>query len=363
MTRGRFLLLLVLGFFLGLGLLLLLPHDRYHRFQEYRLAETRTADWIYERLHFDETPIDIALIGTSRMAGGVSAPELAKAYCALTGRRVRVANLAIPQFGRGMDFVVAQELFRTKAPELVVMQITEVEGRRPHPGFQTLADARDILAAPVLINLGWAEDLAALPGRQLSLFLKTALGRPAVTREFDPRRYAGPDVDRTRSIPRIAGGVIDRTGTMERDRLERVAAARRAGFTRTYLLPEPLRHLEYRVSQRYLDRVHEMARQAGADVAYAYMPGYGFDGAVPEHVAALAAGFEIWRVHDAVLGDHRMWLDGNHTNHAGAQVATQALARRIAQSHPGLGKSPASACDASGLRSEGSSVRGHGFGP
>lgn len=357
MTRGRFLLLLALGFFLGLGLLVLLPHDRYYRFQEYRLAETRTADWIYERLHFDDTPIDIALIGTSRMAGGVSAPALAKAYCALTGRRVRVANLAIPQFGRGMDFVIAQEMFRTKTPELVVMQITEVEGRRPHPGFQTLADARDILAAPILINLGWAEDLAALPGRQLSLFLKTVLDRPAVAAEFDPRRYAGPDVDRTRSIPRIDGGVIDRTGTMERERLERIAAARRAGFTRTYLLPEPLRDLEYRVSHRYLDRVHAMARQAGAQVAYAYMPGYGFRGAVPEHVAALAEGFEIWRIHDEVLGDHRMWLDGNHTNHAGAQVATQALGRRIAQSHPSLGEAPAGTCDAAPVGAAASEAR------
>ena len=347
MSRMRFILLTVLGFLIGVVGLVALPHDRYYRFQEYRLQETRSADWIYERLHFDDTPADVALIGTSRMAGGVSAPGLERAYCEITGRRVHVANLAIPQFGRGMDFVIAQELFRTKRPELVVMQITEVEGRRPHPGFQSLADARDILGAPVLINLGWLDDLAALPGRQLSLFVKTVLGRPAVTRSFDPSSYAGSAVDRTRSVPRIDGGVIDRTGSMELERLERVAARRRAGFTRTYVLPEPLQDLEYRVSRSYLDRVHEMAREAGTQVAYAYMPGYGFDGPVPAHIAALADGHEVWRIHDRVMGNHRLWLDGNHTNASGAERATQALAQRIAETHPDLGEKPERGCEAS----------------
>ena len=64
-----------------------------------------------------------------------------------------------PQFGRNIDYVIAKELFANRPPELLVLQVAETEGRRPHPAFITLADPIEVLTEPVAINLDWAKNL------------------------------------------------------------------------------------------------------------------------------------------------------------------------------------------------------------
>ena len=110
----KFVLASVLGLAVLLCASILLPHERYYRFQAHDNVTTRKADWIYERLHFDPTPVDVALIGTSRMAGGLSGPLIERAYCEATGRRIHVANLAVPTTGRNMHYVLAKEAVQRK---------------------------------------------------------------------------------------------------------------------------------------------------------------------------------------------------------------------------------------------------------
>lgn len=337
LSLPRFLGLGLAGLIFGLAAIVALPHDRYWRFQEDRLGNVRKADWIYERLHFDPTPIDVALIGTSRMGGGISGPQIEAAYCQATGRRIRVANLSMAQSGRNMDYLLAKELFATKAPQLLVLQVSEVESRRPHPAFINLADWQDILAAPVLINLGWAGDLAKLPGRQLYLATQGLLGRPAVRPAFDPEAYVGPDMDRTAGIRTTDGGFRSSDREMTEEFMEKSARQRRRQMSPPYILPGPLRWLEYRVQRRYLDQIYAMAAEAGTDVAFAYMPGYRFDGPLPPHIAALTGDWPIWPVSSEVIGSHRFWLDTSHLNLAGARRASAGLAAALIAERPGLG--------------------------
>ena len=124
-----FSILVALGVLLGATITM--PHDRYHRFQSVDFVTTQKADWIYERLHFDPTPIDVALIGTSRMGASLSSPQIEQHYCEATGRRIRIANLSMPATGRNMHYAIAKELFRTKQPALTVVEVNEVEARKP----------------------------------------------------------------------------------------------------------------------------------------------------------------------------------------------------------------------------------------
>lgn len=343
MARLRFVLLTLLGIGIGLAVLVALPHDRYWRFQEHQLADTRKADWIYERLHFDDTPVDIALVGTSRMAGGISGPQIERAYCAITGRRVHVANIAMPQFGRNMDYLLVKELLATKFPSVILLQAAEVEGRRPHPAFLTLADGRDILTAPILINLDWPDTISALPGRQLYMALKTLLGRPRLRADFDPEAYIGPHMDRTAGITLTDGTFQPRDVVHGAETLDRAARQRRWGLSRTYLLPGPLRFLEYRLSRVYLERIYRMAGAAGAEIGFAYMPGYSFVRDLPPHIAELAGGHPVFDINAGLVEDHTKWLDVNHVNTFGARLSTARLATGIAGTWPDLGR-PAEVC-------------------
>ncbi|QDY70959.1 hypothetical protein [Qingshengfaniella alkalisoli] len=343
MTRIRFLLLTFLGIVVGIAGLVALPHNRYWRFQEHQLADTRKADWIYERLNFDDTPVDIALIGTSRMAGGISGPQIERDYCRLTGRRVNVANLAMPQFGRNMDYIMVKELLDTKSPGLIMLQATEVEGRRPHPGFLTLADVSDILRAPMLINLGWPADISSLPGRQLAMAIDTLRGQAPVRRVFDPDVYAGPDMDRTKGITLTDGTFEARDVVRSKTELDEEAKRRRWMMSRTYLLPGPLRPLEYRLSRVYLNRIYDMADRRDVSVGFAYMPGYTFVRDLPAHIAGLIGDHRVLPINSELVEDHRMWLDVNHVNTFGARHSTARLSEGIAKNWPELGE-PARSC-------------------
>ena len=70
-----------------------LPHSAYMRYQSLQGTIYDHARWIYERIHFDDTPIDIAFVGSSRTYAGVI-PALVEAALEKRGHGdLRVANL------------------------------------------------------------------------------------------------------------------------------------------------------------------------------------------------------------------------------------------------------------------------------
>lgn len=333
---------LALGF---LGLLLAaslsLPHERYYRFQAHDNVSTRKADWIYERLNFDETPIDVALIGTSRTAGGLSGPLIQTLYCEATGREIHVANLAIPVTGRNMHYVVAKEAARKKAPALTVVELNDVETRRPHPAFVVLADASDILRAPLLLNTNYFSDIIRLPGRQATLFIETLFGKPAVRAEFDPQDYAGANLDLTEVVISIDGQIKSRHVIHGRDKMNALQDIRMSKIARTFFLPKPLQFLEYRLSRLYLQRIQSEAAKIGGITEFAYIPAYG-EPIVPDVLQKeLSVDTIAFDLGGAITDDPSKWLDATHLNADGAVETSQAFAERLASAHPYLGEASA----------------------
>ena len=321
-----------------LGASIMLPHERYYRFQAHDNGTTRKADWIYERLHFDETPVDVALIGTSRTAGGLSGPTIERAYCDATGRRIHVANLGIPQTGRNMHYVIAREAAQTKAPALTIVELNDIESRKPHPGFIMLADSREVLTAPAAINLNYFSDLARLPGRQASLFLQSILRKPAVRAQFDEASYAGANLDLTEAQIAVDGRRKSRDVIRTKKEMEALRAKRQQGKSPLFMAPEPLRVLEYRFPRYYLDKIERKARAHDGAVAYVYIPAYG----EPKMPAPLREALDIEapviNLGSASALDHTQWLDATHFNAAGARAASLRFAEQLAALYPALGR-------------------------
>lgn len=333
-----FLAALALAALVVMGGSVLLPHDRYYRFQAHDSGTTRKADWIYERLHFDPAPVDVALIGTSRTAGGLSEAIIETEFCRAAGRRIRVANLGIPETGRNMHYVIAKEAARTKAPKLYIVELNEVESRKPHDGFIVLADAADVITAPAALNLNYVQDLVRLPGRQASLFVETLTRRPAVRAAFDGAQYEGEHFDRTTALKLLDGRIIDKDVVKPKPEMDAAHEERAANVAPLHALPHPLRPLEYRFSRLYLDRIEALAFQAGGAVDYAYLPAYRAE-AIPED---LLDELGVRRV-DYDLGggaaqDSSYWFDATHVNARGARLASVRLGRALAEARPGLGE-------------------------
>ena len=327
--------LFAIGVIIAIGILLcgsvLLPHDRYYRYQAHNSITTRHADWIYERLHFDPKPVHVALVGSSRTIGWSSAPKIEQEFCKQTGKKINVANLGIPYTGRNMHYVIAKEALRTKQPALMVVELNEIETRRPHYGFIFLADPADVITAPALLNLNYIVDFLRLPGRQVALFYKSIFNRPDIRSSFDPQKYLPSNRDMTQTVDFINGQSKSRDVVHHRDALEEMRTERANEVSPLHLLPKPLRPLEYRFSRAYLRKIESMAEKHASEMSYVYLPAYHAPVPIDGLLKELDVNKPIIDLGGSIAFKSSLWLDATHLNADGAITQSKKFAQQLAQ--------------------------------
>ncbi|WP_158914562.1 hypothetical protein [Caulobacter sp. S45] len=313
----------------------LLPHDRYVRWQAMRTEAYARLGWIYERIHFDPTPIDIAFVGTSHTMNGVDAAEVSRRVSLATGHCVNAVNLAVPEYGRSLHWIIARELLKNRPVKVLVLEVVENESRKPHPLFPYVADLHDVLTAPIFINVGYVHDLVRIPFRQLSLGFKSLFpGQFGLKAGFDARNYDGSNVDNTR-IVNVGGVAITplRDRVYPRDRLERAAqdAARQKSL---HMLGAKLDAYEYRAPRYYVDQIVAEAARRGVKVVFLYLPGYGKP-AGPIDDSLYRGRGPIVSAND-VLAQPSYWFDPAHLNMFGAAALTARLGQDFGALYPRL---------------------------
>jgi hypothetical protein len=327
--RRGLLALFVAAFLLCCAASLLLPHDRYIRYQQLAGTPLAPGVWIYERLHFDPTPIDIAIVGASRTEIGISAPQMERVLAAKLGRTVHVANLSLPQDGRDLHYELTRELIATH-PEvkLILLSLTEHSARTGHRAFRSLADTDEVLRAPWLVNPSYFNNVAFLPYRQVSLFLQTALpGVFGVRTTFDRRRYWGTDHDTTTSHWSSNGTWIDRDSVRPAAAIATQTSGKMAKRT-PVLLPARLRDYEYVLERSYTRKIAALARHSGIPIGFIYLPIYGHRFPITDLRFYHDKGFVM---NAAILADdHRNFSDYAHFNQIGTTRASRWVAARLA---------------------------------
>lgn len=308
-------------------LTVLLPHDPYIRYQQLKNTIQFRSQWIYERIALDPTPIHVAIVGNSRMGAGVSAPQLQTRLQALTGQNVQVANVSLPQEGRNVHYAVAKRLMETQ-PELktIVFSVVEEMPRRGHPAFRNLADAGDVVKAPILINFAYAEDVSILPYRQMSLWAQTlAPGLFGVTRTLSPD-YAGAGFDPTKTFTLPDGRVVERDAVVPEEYLR--AGAEREILSQTpQVLPPAFVEYEYAPERAYTRQVAELARRHGVRVVFLHLPIYSDTRSVSAAGFYTAYGPILWP--NFLAGESTYFSDYGHLNRHGSAQATAWLADQL----------------------------------
>jgi hypothetical protein len=313
----------------------LLPHDRYVRFQNLTDPAVVKSTWIYERIHFDPTPIDVAFIGTSHTVFGIDSATIEDACTKAGGADCHTVNLGLEHLGRNLHWLFLRELLENRKPRLIVIEVQETEFRALHPAFGYLANVGDIISAPILINTSFLTDLVHLPLRQISLFaystVPSAFGFHSA---FQPSMYRGAHWDDTLeargSVDHPISSPEPRTRASTRPELEREArqvAVDDAGHIR---LPEQLHSLEYRANVQYLRMMVDLAREKHVPVQFLYLPSFGTNSA-PAFSDLYAQLAPIWSAPQAILADPGQWLDVGHLNYDGATNISRWLGKEIAQ--------------------------------
>lgn len=271
LSLGRYLTLLGVTVLATCAVAIALPHSGYIRYQAMSGTIFERVIWGYERIHFDDAPVDIAFIGSSRTARGAISTDL-EARLAERGIEKRIANFSIPAAGFDIRLVLAQELLSEKSPDILLISVVEQFPRLGHQAFGELATAGEMLRAPWIVNATLPENLARLPLRQMELALASwapeAFGHRG---EFDPDAYAGTSID-----PRVFNPGKGRPPKTDEEiaALEKDSEFRRRSITRP-ILPDGLGWVEFGFPRTYLRRISELAEAKGVQLVFLHLPFYG----------------------------------------------------------------------------------------
>ncbi len=249
----------------------LLPHDPYIRYQAMKGTIFERAKWIYERTHFDETPIDILFIGSSRTARGVITPALEQQFDAYDHPK-HIANFSLPASGLDIRYAIARDVLTKRDVDMVVISLVEQFPRDGHQAFADLATASEILSSPWVVNRRLPANLARLPIRQIQLAAASAIPDAfGYQVGFDPETYVGTSVD-----PRVFNPGDPNQIKSEADiaSLEEESAYRRRVLTRP-ILPESLADIEFGIPRSYIRRIAALADKTDTELVFLYLPFYG----------------------------------------------------------------------------------------
>lgn len=304
----------------------LLPDDPYMRYATLDATIQNRVRWIYERIHFDPAPVDVAIIGPSRSGAGVSSPRL-EADLRARGHPWHTVNFSLPENGRDLNWVILQELLTTKHPRLIVVGVIEKPGRFGHPAYKYVAPSADVVDPAYFGNLNYLANLIYLPYRQLRLAAaRVAPGLFDLPTRFDPARYAGSNDDTTVTFRAGDGTLVQREAVVPQSALL-AGKARYERGVRPPLLGAGLADVEFGDDRAYVRRMAALARSHGVRIAFLFLPYYGGPSAVQERAFYARYG----PVLDAAdVADTPMWYaDVAHLNHAGALAVTDWLAPQL----------------------------------
>ena len=300
----------------------LLPENDYQRWQlqdpDGRLR------WIYERIHFDPTPIDVAIVGPSREHLGLSAAAIEQDL-AQQGKHANVVNFALPGAGRDIQWAILDELFKAKSPKVVVLGVEEEPYPFGHFFFKYVAPAEAIVFPPSPFLHNYLYNLAYLPIRKLKLFGANLFPDLfGLTKQFDPEHYAKNRTDFSTSFIGEFGKLVDMEHPVPRATL---LAEPREPVPRT-LVARVLTRLNGGEDHLFTQKIAREAKAHGAQLVFVHLPM--FDG--PQTVSDedfLKQFGPVLNYGDLAPHDE-LFENWAHLNHAGAMKASARLADAIA---------------------------------
>lgn len=328
---GIYALALLLGALMAVLGCMTLPWSPYVAWQQSAGTDMFHSRWIYERLHFDRAPIEVAFVGSSRFEAAISPVALQQGLSRRLGRKVAVANLSLVRPGRDLHAQIVDDLLRTHPEVRLIVLADDGDMASSHPMFAQVASPSAIVGAPLFINTSYFPHVLGLPYRALV----NALGQgfPAwagVARQFDPRAYAGTDLDRSQGYRLPSGQWRNGNITMDRDRLARdaakVVALQQAGLIgKLTFLSDRSRFV---VDRTYTERIAAEAASRNIAIAFVRLPVYG-----PIQLTGnerFTQGFGPDFALNGLADNPALFQDGLHMNHAGAMLVSEEIAERLA---------------------------------
>jgi hypothetical protein len=309
-----------------------LPDKPYERFQLLDGTIYARGRWSYERMHFDPRPIDVAIVGDSRAALGISATRIEQQLAA-DGKPSQVANMSLVGAGRNQQWIFVQELLKTKRPKVIVLAIDDQPHPWGHDSFRFIAPASEVWREAFHGLHDTKKNLMYLPFRQLKLFAASLFPGPFGVREqFDPVPYAATPIDQTGVHRNRAGELVDMSQAEPRALLLQQEKEHAGEFGQKSKLPRAVRNVTDADDRVYVDLIAHAAAERGIKLLFVYQPAFNRPAPISNRRYYEALG----PVQDNVdlAGNDAIFHDWGHVNTTGAIIVSDRIAAVLAKMLP-----------------------------
>lgn len=262
--------------------------------------------WIYDRISKNETPVDIAFIGSSHTIHAFKEKKMEE----MLGLNYHLANLGYCRYGRNLQYVILKLLLQHKSPKLIVLEVSEDEEKNSHDIFPYLAETNDLILSPTPINRDYLSDLFHGASARLECFKATYI--------FGKKNPANDN-------GLYGYGEAQRIATKEEMIGNEKAWKRRLG-QKTYKSVEDVQ-LKYPLT--YLKKMTELIKGRNISIVFVYLPESGSKLRSPKLAEYYESIAPLLIPPQSNFDDSTNWMDASHLNDKGSELLSEWMASQL----------------------------------
>ena len=249
--------------------------------------------WIYDRIHSNTKPIDIAFLGSSHTINGINDKLISDNITC--GQAV---NLGYCRLGRNLTYVLLKELISKKDIKHLILEVREDEDRYSHPIFPYIAKSKDVILANPFFNKDILADVWTHFVYKIEL-LQT---------DFFQQGKAAPI--RTENF-----GFASSKDTASFAVLDEIKLKRSIPKTPLTTLGEDF-HGSF--SKGYIKRISVLCDKNNIGITFLFLPSYGSIVHEPDSYDNYSKYGQVLIAPEHIFEKQTNWHDENHLNQTGA---------------------------------------------
>ncbi|MCH8905355.1 MAG: hypothetical protein IIA45_15760 [Bacteroidetes bacterium] len=299
------------------GFVLFSPYDREFAFNYVRKDnDFHNSSWMYNKIFVDTSSIDAVFIGSSRTLNAVNDEYINKEFSKSKHQLNNIAAMGYYRPGRNVYYVLAKDILKYKQPKYLIIEVRLAESRFSHITFPVVAEARDIVYAPLFINHDYFPDL--LYGLKMRYLYHREKLYPTLT-------------IKAVEWPNKAYGWIPYNRVENPAKLTRLKARAwyRHGPVNEKSSSKYIRKIESLYAKQYLKKIYTLTKEANCKLVFLYLPSYGSNGIEPKERAIYERLGELWIPPIELFIDPAVYGDNNHLNLEGSDRLTKWLIKKL----------------------------------
>jgi len=302
---------MIVGLLMLPAILLLLPIDKKYQYAFVKNACSLKSNYIYHRIYEDTLPIDVVFLGSSHTMCGIN-DSIVQQVLDDHGLHLQVSNMGFCRLGRDMEYVIFKDLLRHKKPKMLVLEVRQEEPELSHPDFGYIADLRDVIGAPLIINRSFFPDLLH------AYMVRLNYNRDLLSRKDYNAPYEAPH------LAFLQKNIIADTSVLY--------AGARFRWQRYYSHTRPAwgDRIMTRYPKSYVSMIMDLAKSNHIKVVMLYIPNFGYPYHKPKELAYYQEIANVILMPNSFFDNEKYWMEDEHLNTSAAAILSDSVGHYIA---------------------------------